>query len=76
MKPSPYRQSFKEIVQGIEVAVFEPAIKESAFYNARVIGALGGFKQLSDVIVANRCALDSDDVADKIHTRDLFGADI
>lgn len=56
--------------------VFEPVIEEDAFYNARGIDALGGFKQLSGVIVANRRTPDPDDVADRIHTRDLFGGDI
>jgi len=40
--------------KGIEVVVFEPALKEDDFYNSRVIKDLDEFKEISDVIVANR----------------------
>ncbi|WP_278444606.1 nucleotide sugar dehydrogenase [Stutzerimonas kunmingensis] len=61
--------------KGVEVVVYEPVLKEEAFFNSRVIAELHEFKTISDVIVANRRSDDLQDVAGKIYTRDLFGND-
>ncbi len=61
--------------KGIEVVVYEPTLKEETFYNSRVITNLEQFKNMSDVIVANRVTDDILDMADKIYTRDLYGRD-
>ena len=61
--------------KGIEVVVYEPALEQSEFFKSRVLDDLQQFKQLSDIIIAKRIAPDIEDVADKIYTRDLFGAD-
>lgn len=61
--------------KGIEVVVYEPVLTEHEFYRSLVINDLEKFKQVSDVIVANRPSADLDDVADKVYTRDLFGSD-
>lgn len=61
--------------KGIETVVYEPALTEDEFYHSRVIKDLDEFKQMSDVIVANRHSDELDDVVAKVYTRDLFGHD-
>ena len=61
--------------KGIEVVVYEPTLKEDSFYNSRVINDLKEFKQMSDVIIANRYNDDIADVIDKVYTRDLYFRD-
>jgi UDPglucose 6-dehydrogenase len=61
--------------KGIEVIVYEPALKESEFYHSRVVNDLAQFKKQADVIVANRVTDDIRDVTDKVYSRDLFGKD-
>jgi len=61
--------------RGVEVIVYEPALHEVEFFHSKVITDLAQFKQLSDVIVANRITDDIRDVADKVYSRDLFGKD-
>jgi len=61
--------------KGIDVIVYEPVLKEPEFYRSPVVNDLVEFKRLSDVIVANRVTDEIRDVAEKIYSRDLFGAD-
>ncbi len=61
--------------KGIEVIVYEPVLEEDEFYHSRVVNDINEFKKTSDVIVANRLSDDIHDVADRVYTRDLFGAD-
>ena len=61
--------------KGIEVVVYEPALKADDFYNSRVIKDFDEFKKISDVIVANRVSDELKDVMDKVYTRDLYNRD-
>lgn len=61
--------------KGIEVVVYEPVLKETHFYNSRVIVDLDEFKEMSSVIVTNRVVDELKGVEDKVFTRDLFGGD-
>lgn len=61
--------------KGIEVVVYEPALKEKEFFRSRVISDLEEFKRISDVIVANRFCEEISDVKEKVYTRDLYFRD-
>jgi UDPglucose 6-dehydrogenase len=64
--------------KGIEVVVYEPLLtqqSENEFFHSKVINSLDDFKQISDVIVANRMVDELTDVKAKVYTRDLFNSD-
>ncbi|MED1116290.1 nucleotide sugar dehydrogenase [Bacillus paramycoides] len=61
--------------KGIEVVVYEPALREETFYNSKVINDFEEFKKVSNVIVANRLTNDLHEVEEKVYTRDLFSRD-
>lgn len=61
--------------KGIEVVVYEPALKEEKFFNSRVIRNLDEFKSVSDIIIANRYSEEIGDVMHKVYTRDIYFRD-
>lgn len=61
--------------KGINVVVFEPAMKETELFESQVIRDLDEFKKVSDVIIANRWNEELEDVKKKVYTRDMYGRD-
>ena len=61
--------------KGIEVVVYEPYLNQHEFYRSKVIKNLEEFKQISNVIIANRMVDEIRDVFYKVYTRDLYGKD-
>ena len=64
--------------KGIEVVIYEPVLTEQGekeFFHSKIIDNLEDFKQISDVIVANRMVDELQDVKARVYTRDLFNSD-
>ena len=58
--------------KGIEIAIYEPKLKEKLFFGSKVIFELETFFNISDIIVANRNSSELDSVREKLYTRDIF----
>ena len=61
--------------KGAEIIIYEPTLNEEIFFGSKVEKDFTVFKEVCDVIVANRSSSDLKDVSDKIYTRDLFQRD-
>ena len=62
--------------KGIRVIVYEPALKDKqSFYDYEVFSDLERFKEISDMILANRQSEELADVSEKVYTRDLYSRD-
>ena len=59
--------------KGFEVILYEPELNVEEFLGSKVIRNINHFKELSDVIVANRKTDCLRDVDEKCFSRDLFG---
>ena len=64
--------------KGIKVVIYEPVLTEQGeneFFHSKVIDSLDDFKNISDVIIANRMVDELNDVKVKVYTRDVFNSD-
>lgn len=61
--------------RGVALTIYEPLLPEGKFSGSVVTHDLASFKNDVDLIVANRLTQDLSDVAARVFSRDLFGAD-
>ena len=61
--------------KGASVVIYEPTLNQDEFFGSKVIKSFDEFKNISNVIVANRYEPILEEVKDKVYTRDLFKRD-
>lgn len=61
--------------QGVKIIIYEPTLKESDFFNCKVINDFEVFQKKSKVIIANRYEPILDYIKGKVYTRDLLRRD-
>ena len=59
----------------VDIVIYEPVLSNDSFEGFKVIKDIDEFKNISDVIVANRLEDSIKDLNDKVYTRDIFGSD-
>lgn len=58
--------------KGVEIQIYEPALKEDIFEGYKVERDINTFKTTSDIVIANRFDDELEDIKPKVYTRDLF----
>lgn len=59
----------------VNVIIYEPTIKDNTFENIEVVHDLKLFKNISDIIIANRLDSELEDCKEIIYSRDIFARD-
>ena len=61
---------------GLRVIIYEPLLKDAdEFAGFELVSDFAKFKDMSSVIIANRCDPCLEDVKEKVYTRDIFSRD-
>lgn len=70
-------QSIIELLKqnNVEIIIYEPTLDSNTFADLKVIKDFDEFKNISDIIVANRLEEELQDCKDKVYTRDIFARD-
>lgn len=64
------------VSKGVSIIIYEPLLNDGLnYYGGTVINDLSEFKRMSELIVANRCDAQIEDVLNKTYCRDIFGKD-
>jgi UDPglucose 6-dehydrogenase len=58
---------------GIEIIIYEPLMDKPYFNNIKVMNNLTEFKEISDIVLANRNSINLKDIEHKVFTRDIYG---
>lgn len=61
--------------KNVEIIVYEPTFESQSFMGCRVVNDLKAFKELSQLIIANRFEEALADVGEKLFTRDIYFRD-
>ena len=61
--------------KGVELVIYEPTLQEDSFFNNRVVRSFDEFKEISQVIIANRYNAELEPVIEKVYTRDIYFRD-
>jgi len=59
----------------VEIVIYEPVLDDDTFEGFSVIKDIEEFKNMSDVLVANRVEDSIKELKEKVYTRDIFGND-
>lgn len=60
---------------GSKVILYEPLIQENKYLGVNVCADLAQFKNMADLVIANRQASELEDISYKVYTRDIFKVD-